>query len=216
MNIHLYSSQDGTPAMTVDRKTNLAPIGLGFRAARGGGLVVAVTLDGGEPRAVLSAVLPTAAVGDRLAFEPYHVAAGMERDAQGRASAEAAAAVAEGRRRQDRMAADSLEGIVRTLSDAGFEPVLAALLVNRAGWITDLLDYSLAFPEHPPIAEGLAVRDALRFAFNRCGLDFVEVDEKSLFDEASKALQLSPSELDRRLKDLGASVERPWRKGQKL
>jgi hypothetical protein len=48
----------------------------------------------------------------------------------------AAAAVAEGRRRQDQLAAKSLHAIVRALKEARCKPVVAALLVNRAGWIT--------------------------------------------------------------------------------
>ena len=51
-----------------------------------------------------------------------------------------------------------------------------ALLVNRAGWITDLLQYSLFDPGHPPVAEGLAVRDALRESIQVEGVPFVVVD----------------------------------------
>jgi len=90
------------------------------------------------------------------------------------------------------------------------------LLVNRAGWITDLLEYSLFAPEHPPVAEGLAVRDALRFALGRSGLKLVEMDEKSLPEAASKALGFSTADLDLRLKGLGATAGKPWRKEQKL
>jgi hypothetical protein len=95
-------------------------------------------------------------------------------------------------------------------------PVVAALLVNRAGWVSDLLEYSLAWPEHVPVAEGLAVRDALRFAIKECRVEVVEVDEKSLPDLAADALGLSWAEIDARLKALGATVGRPWRKEQKL
>jgi hypothetical protein len=42
------------------------------------------------------------------------------------------------------------------------------------------------------------------------------MDEKSLPDLAAHVLDLSPGALDARLKALGASVERPWRKEQKL
>jgi hypothetical protein len=90
------------------------------------------------------------------------------------------------------------------------------LLVNRAGWITDLLEHSLFAPEHPPVAEGLAVRDALRFAFGQSGLKVIEMDEKSLPEAASKALRLSIADIDLRLKSLGAAAGRPWRKEQKL
>jgi 2-polyprenyl-6-methoxyphenol hydroxylase-like FAD-dependent oxidoreductase len=92
---------------------------------------------------------------------------------------------------------------------------VAALLINRAGWMTDLLDHSLSAPEHPPVAEGLAVRAALRTAFASLGLDVVEVDEKSLRESAALKLPLSPGQIDVQLNALGASVGRPWRKEQK-
>src|SRR6266404_77090 len=101
--------------MKARRKSAMTKIGLGFRAGRGGSVVVGVAMDGREPRVVLSRFLATAVEGDRLSLEPYHVAAEMARDPQGRVSAKAAAAVAEGRKRQGRMAADGLNAIVREL-----------------------------------------------------------------------------------------------------
>lgn len=178
-------------------------------------MVVGVAVAGAEPRVVLSTFLATGAEDDRLSCEPYHVAAELKRDAQGGASA-AAAAVAEGRRRQDQLAAKGLLAIVRALDDLRCKPVVAALLVNRAGWITDLLEYSVSWPEHLPVAEGLAVRDALRFALNECGIEVAELDEKSLPDLAANTLDTSSAAIDARLKALGAIVGRPWRKEQKL
>jgi hypothetical protein len=140
----------------------------------------------------------------------------MKRGPDGGASTEAAAAVAEGRKRQGELAAQGLGDIVRKLQDAGCQSVIAALLVNRAGWITDALAYSLSWPEHVPIAEGLAVRDALRLACGRYGLEVAEIDEKSLHEVASEQLRLSPHDMDVRLKSLGATVGRPWRREQKL
>ncbi|MFI4933528.1 MAG: hypothetical protein ACHP7N_02825 [Caulobacterales bacterium] len=191
-------------------------IGLGFRALRGGAVVVGVALEAAAPRAMLSTFLATAAEGDRLSLEPYHVAYEMERGPGGAPSLEAAAAVAEGRRRQDQLAANSLAEVIRKARDVGYDPVVAALLINRAGWMTDLLAHSLSAPEHPPVTEGLAVREALRFAFGRVGLDAAELDEKSLPERASAQLRLSSADLDARLKAFGADVGPPWRKEQKL
>jgi hypothetical protein len=192
------------------------PVGLGLRALKGGAVAVGVAVEGGEPRVVLSTFLATCAEGDRLSREPYHVAAELKCDPQGRASVEAAAAVAEGRRRQDLLAAKGLHAIVRALEEARCEPVVAALLVNRAGWITDLLEYAVSWPEHVPVAEGLAVRDALRFAFKECRVEVTELDEKSLPDLAANTLDTSSIPIDARLKALGATVGRPWRKEQRL
>ena len=178
---------------------------LGFRAQRGGAVVIAVVPG---PELVLSAFLPTAAEGDRLAFEPYHVAVEMGQGASDAVRAE----VAEGRRRQDEMAAAGLASIVAGLRERGHEPAVAALLVNRAGWMTDLLSYSLAFADHPPVAEGLAVRDALRSAFKANGLAFIESDEKSLGDTAAAKF----GDVEAQLKVFGQTAGKPWRKEQKL
>jgi hypothetical protein len=202
--------------MNEDRKDAATPVGLGLRARKGGAVVVGVAVEGGEPRVVLSTFLATCAEGDRLSFEPYRVAAELKRDPKGRPSAEAAAAVAEGRGRQDELAAKGLLAIFRALKEVRCKPVVAALLVNRAGWITDLLAYSASWPEHVPVAEGLAVRDALRFAFKEGRVEFAELDEKSLPDLAASTLDTSSMAIDARLKALGATIGRPWRKEQKL
>ena len=189
-------------------------IALGFKASRGGGLVVGVAVDGGDPRVVLSEVLATAAEGDRLAFEPYHVAFEMAQGAM-EVSPKARAAVVEGRRRQDALAAEGLAGIVNRLEGEG-RPAVAALLVNRSSWMMDdLLQYSLFDPSHPPVAEGLAVREALRFATGKCGLDLIEMDEKSLAESGAIKLGLSPGELEARLKVIGEG-HKPWRKEHRL
>jgi hypothetical protein len=203
-------------SMIADQASVATSVGLGFRAFRGGGVVVGIGLEEGKPRVMLSSFIATAAEGDRLSLEPYLVAVEMKRDPDGNASAAAMAAVTEGRKRQDQLAANGLGDIVRRVRDAGCEPVVAALLVNRAGWITDLFAYSLSAPEHPAVAEGLAVREALRFAFDRIGIEAVELDEKSLPERASEELRISPADLNARLKALGANVGRPWRKEQKL
>lgn len=202
--------------MTVEQPlaAQAAPVALGFRAHRGGSVVAGVIVEHGEPRLLLSTVLATAAEGDRLAFEPYHVAFEMAQGAR-EASPEVAAAVAEGRRRQALMAAAGLSDIVRRLQQEGHRPAVAALLVNRAGWVTDLLHHVLCDPGHPPFAEGMAVRDALRSAAGGCGLALVEMDEKSLMESAAVTLGPIPGGLEARLTALGSGA-RPWRKEQKL
>jgi len=187
-------------------------VALGLRAMRGGAAIVAVGVEGGEPQLFLSSFLVTADDGDRLSREPYHVAAEL---AAGGAAGEAVRAVAEGRTRQAALAAAGLEAVTHGLMARGAAPAIAALLVNRAGWVTDLLAYSLSSPDHPPVAEGLAVRDALRLGLGKVGLDIVEIDEKSLGPSATEALGRAPPDIDAQLKRLGVDAGKPWRKEQK-
>lgn len=202
--------------MAGKRQEPRTPVGLGLRALRGGAVVVGVAIERGEPSVLLNGFLPTAAEGDRLAFEPYHVAVEMERGADGGASPQAAAAVAEGRRRQALTAAQSLGDIVGALAQEQREPVVAGLLVNRAGWVTDLLAYSFAFADHPPVAEGLAVRDAVRSACRARALDVAELDEKTLPALASETLHRTSGEIEAVLKGLAVAAGKPWRKEQKI
>jgi hypothetical protein len=199
----------------MSEQRNDGVLGLGLRALKGGAVVVALAVDRNEPRILLSTFLATHGEGDRLSLEPYGVAAGMPRGPDGKASAEAVAAVAQGRARQDQLAARGLQDIVQQLEGPEHGKLIAALIVNRAGWVIDLLDYSLAWADHVPVAEGLAVREALRFGLRRSGIDMIELDEKSLPHVAEDALNLSSAEIASRLKDLGAIAGKPWRKEQK-
>jgi hypothetical protein len=87
-------------------------------------------------------------------------------------------------------------------------------LVNRVAWVTDLLSYSLAYPDHPPVAEGLAVREGIRLAVCQANIDIIELDEKSLIEVASKKLELPEAEISTTLNALGVG-SKPWRKEQK-
>lgn len=202
--------------MSAERDGASPLIGLGLRAQKGGAVAVGIVVREGEPRAILSTVLPTHATEDRLSLEPYRIAYEMVHGGQGATPADAAAIVADGRGRQERHAEEALRDILRRLDRAEGAAVVAALLVNRAGWIADLLQHALSWPEHVPVAEGLAVRDALRAAVRRCRIESVELDEKSLGDRAAERLGLPAAQIDARLKSLGAAAGKPWRKEQKL
>ena len=119
--------------MSAARTSVRTPVALGFRAVRGGCAVVGVAIEDAKLRVVLSSFLATATADDRLALEPYRVAAAMRHGTVADTFAEATSAVAEGRKRQDRLATDGLAALVGALRDAGCEPIAAALLVNRAG-----------------------------------------------------------------------------------
>lgn len=189
---------------------------IGLRARKGGAVAVGVRVEHGEPRVVLSSILETGKADDRLSWEPYQLVHEMARGPTGYATNKMTALVAEGRRRQEQHATEGLQAIVQRLEAGAGKPVAMALLINRAGWITDLLDYSQAWAEHVPVAEAPAVRDALRTASRQCGMALAELDEKSLPELAVQVLRHSAAEIDARLKHLGVSVGKPWRKDQRL
>ena len=187
---------------------------IGLRAGKGGAVAVALAASNDKLRLLASCFLPTHDEDDTLALEPYRIAAEMVKASQGD-TASAAKTVAEGRRRQDTLATHGLGNLIATLDDRGVQPAVVALLVNRAGWITDLLSYILAWAEHVPVAEGLAVRDAFRQACHDCGIGAVELDEKSLADEATKTLCMSSEAIDAQVKVMGSVAGTPWRKEHK-
>lgn len=189
---------------------------LGLRACKGGAVAVGLMIAAGAPRIVFSTFLETSVEGDRLSREPYGVAAALMRNSGIEALQRATDAVATGRRRQEQLAVQGLRGMMGRLEAAGAASVIGALLVNRAGWITDLLSYSAAWAEHVPVAEALAVRDAIRHGLGACGVGIVELDEKSLPATASETLHLASADMAVHLKVLGAAAGRPWRKEQKL
>lgn len=191
------------------------PVALGFRAMRGGAVMVGVRLEEHVPCLVMSSFFPTADEDDRLAFEPYHVAAEDYRSCGESGLDRVAALVAEGRRRQVECAVRGLSDMLETLRGRGLVPVVAGLLVNRAGWVSDLLTYSLQWADHPPVAEGLAVRETLRSAFDIVGLRYEEVDETSLPDLVLRDLSLSSDDIDAHIRRLGREAGAPWRKEQK-
>jgi hypothetical protein len=175
-----------------------AMITLGLRAQKGGAVFVILSMEAEGPKLRQAGVVSTSAEGDRLSLEPYRLASQVARSA-------APDIVSRGRERQAALAVANLQALVDQ-----HRPARAALLVHRAGWITDLLAYSLASPEHVPVAELLAVRDALRLAAGRCGLALLEQDEKALGE------RMSSGEFDAVLRDLGRAAGRPWRREQKL
>jgi len=177
--------------------------------------MVGLRLEGDVPRLVMSSFLPTAIADDRLAFEPYHVAAEDYRSCGESSLDRVAGLVAEGRRRQLECAVRGLRDVLETLQGRHLDPVLAGLLVNRAGWVTDLLTYSLQWADHPPVAEGLAVRETLRSAFDIVGLGYEAVDETSLPDLGLRDLSLSFDDIAAHIRRLGREAGAPWRKEQK-
>ncbi|MGZ3306151.1 MAG: hypothetical protein ACXU8U_09860, partial [Asticcacaulis sp.] len=123
-------------------KTGQAPAAIGLRAYKGGALAVAVCVTGEGPRVLYSTTLKSHAETEPLSLEPYAIAYRMAHE-QGVSRKDIEAAVARGREIQVEAARDSLRSLADRVTALGHPGVSVALLVNRATWMTDLVEYSL-------------------------------------------------------------------------
>jgi hypothetical protein len=187
---------------------------LGLRAHMGWAAAVAVTLEGAAPRLVHSSIIMTAPDGDRIAKEPYHVAAGWDGLTRVAPHPDPAAAVAQGRKTQERMASQAIAEIVAELKAQKLKVAAGAVLATRGLQMYDLAD-ALSHHAHVHVAEGMAVRDALRFALKANKIAAREFDQKSLYAEGGKTLKLTEARLKQTLVDLKGTAK-PWTQDQKL
>lgn len=187
---------------------------LGLRVVAEGGWAVVVARSDGGPRCVGSFLLPRARDEDLGAARPFAAFFAAAQGGEGR-MAEAVLALTEARKRQDEAVRGALSAALARCAESGVGPERLVLLVNRAGWIGDLISYSLAYPEHAAVADGLCLRQAFRAAAAALALPVREMDEKTLPVAAAAVLGLGAAEIQSHLKKMGEGLK-PWRKEQKL
>jgi hypothetical protein len=180
------------------------------------GWVAAVAVAESEDGIVLvhSSIVATADEGDRIAKEPYHVAAGWDGLTRVLPPPDPAAVVAQGRQTQERMASQAVAGIVAELTMRQLTVAGGAVLATRGLRLYSLQE-ALSHHAHVHVAEGMAVRDAVRFALEENKISSREFDQKSLYVEGAKALKLTEAGLKQKLIALGGRAK-PWTQDQKL
>ena len=122
--------------------------------------------------------------------------------------------IAEGLRRQKAAASESLARLIEALGRDGLRPLAVAVLVGR-GFVYGNLEIIFAYDSHVRVAEGLAVRDAIRSALASHDLRWGDVDEKSVMDVAARKFELSQDDMAALLAAFGAAAGRPWRRDHK-
>jgi hypothetical protein len=187
---------------------------IGLRAHMGWAAAVGIALEDGAPQLVFSSIIATAPEGDRIAKEPYHVAAGWDGLTRVKPHPDPAAAVAQGRKTQERMASKAIANIVSELKAKKLKVVAGAVLATR-GLQTYTLEEALGHHAHIHVAEGMAVRDAVRFALKVNKIPSREFDQKSLYIEGASTLKLTEARLKQRLTELKGTAK-PWTQDQKL
>ncbi|MEQ8857472.1 MAG: hypothetical protein RIC56_02385 [Pseudomonadales bacterium] len=153
---------------------------------------------------------------DREVLEPYHVAGGWHGLERRPRPADPAAVVRRGRKRQVASACLALSGYQDSLRQRGLELTRAVLLTGR-GRIGADLERLLGSHAQIHVAEGEAVRDALREALRALAVDRLEQDEKTVLARA--ATTLDESDPDAFLRSAPPPVRPPagpWRKEERL
>ncbi len=187
---------------------------IGFKAHLGWLAAVAVRAGGNEPEPVQALRIDLFSDQPRETREPYHVAGGwhgLQRVARPRRPS---TVIEQARIKQAALAAACLQRVRTEMGNEGWCWRKAVMLTGR-GVLGDLDD---ALKSHASIhiAEGEAVRKAVRVAVGEMQVACIDQDEKSTLVEAGNKLRTSPEALDSRLKQCRPPQARSWTKEHRI
>lgn len=196
----------------------MTDVALGFMAHIGWLNVAAVRVSGGDVKAVRTARLDTCPPGDTTAREPYHVAGGFDGLNRVAPPPEPASVVESGLRQQQKVTTTNL-GILlnelRELQDWQATTSWAALFTGR-GKQPDTLMRTLASHAHIHIAEGNAVRLAVRQACATHGIQVALYDKRDFSNTVSTTLGRSLDDVLDMIGEFRPQDGGRWRKDEKL
>jgi hypothetical protein len=181
---------------------------VGFRAHSGWTALVALAVNKGSPFVLARERVHLVETFTYEFRQPYHTA---EKLPAGEASAFVARMQAEARR----LAFRAIGGLQTSLQAQGYELTRCSLIL-ASGRPLPSLNQILASHSLIHSADGELFREALLNASGRCHLKTMATKEKELLDSASQALHLKPSDLMRRITDLGRSLGPPWSQDEKF
>ncbi len=198
-----------------NRASAQSDVSLGIAAHLGWASVVTIIVTPDLFRVLRTDRLALVEAGAPEALEPYHRAAGFVDNARGTPPADPSAILERGLEAQRRQAHAAFARLTRELGEAGYRITAAAILSGR-GRLATSLDKVLASHAQIHIAEGLAVRAALRHAFERLGIRIAAIEQQTTFAQACAALRLDERSLAVRLKSLRPEIAGQWRQEERL
>ena len=181
---------------------------IGFRVHSGWAVMVAVSLESGEPRVLLR---QRPHLVKRFTYEfrqPYHTAERMP-------FAKSRTFIARMEDESRELAEKTVRDAQAAMRDQGFELTSLALLL-ASGRALPSLDKILASHALIHTADGEHFRSALRSAGEACGLAALEVPARDLLATASKRLGIPPKKLTAQLIALGKPLGPPWSQDEKF
>ncbi|MGA2510217.1 MAG: hypothetical protein ABSG27_08285 [Candidatus Acidiferrales bacterium] len=181
---------------------------VGFRVHSGWTALVALAVKKGTPVVLARERVHLVRTFTYEFRQPYHTA---EKMPAGEAGGVISRANAEARR----LAFRAISGLKTSLQAQGYELTRCGLLLASGRALPNL---SKILASHSLIhsADGELFREALLDASARCHLKIATFKEKEFLDSAAKTLHLKPSNLMRRITDLGCPLGPPWSQDEKF
>ena len=186
---------------------------LGVSTHMGWACVAAVLVQTHAPTAVRTFRLATGDPAEPDSIEPYHAAAGYRGATRLLAPADPDRVVRTGLRKQRSHTARHLKLLLRELPD--WPPIERAALFVGRGRQAPGLERVLASHAQIHVAEGNAVRDAVRHAFSRHGIELMEIDRRMLFQRVTESLGRDEATVMAELAALRPANGSVWRQEQK-
>jgi hypothetical protein len=181
---------------------------LGFRAHSGWTALVAICGTKGVPRVLARERIHLVETFTYEFRQPYHTAEKMPLE-------EARAFIARVETEARRLTHRAIHELQQNLEAQGYK-LRRCGLVLASGRTLPALPQILASHALIHTADGELFRRAILDASVRSGLAAATTKERDLPNEASRVLRLKPSDLSRRIADLGRPLGPPWSQDEKL
>lgn len=181
---------------------------VGFRVHSGWTALVAVSLEKGAPIVLARQRVHLVETFTYEFRQPFHTAKKM---LPGQASDFLSRMQAEARR----LSYSAIRDLQSDLQERGLNLTRCALLL-ASGRPLPALEKILASHALIHTADGELFREALLHASKRCGLGDFRIKERELLDRGEQAFRLKPTELVRRVTELGRSLGSPWTQDEKF
>ena len=181
---------------------------LGFRAHSGWAAAVAICVPLDAPTVIDRRRIELVKADDPHGKQPYHAAAELELK-------HAEKLLAQCVKNSTLIARRGLRALVADLRKSGYGVCACGVLQGSGRPLPEL---TKILASHPLLhtAEGVLFRDVLARASDHCGISVTAVRERELFLQGAARLHLSPSELQRRLAEMGKPLGPPWGQDQKF
>ncbi len=186
-----------------------------FKAHQGWVNSVAIDADSSSPAPLLAQRIELSEKGDREVTGPFHVAGGWHGLEQVPRPQNPGGVISRGCKKQVEAAKKQLVVYLDMLEQSDLQWTHAVVLTGR-GILGGDLEHILGSHAHIHIAEGEAVRSAIRAALDAININYVVQDEKSILTAASRELDLGEDESDNYLKELKPVGTKSWRKEERL